>query len=48
LASQPVRQSRNRRKLLLGAMVSLLGISVLTLGVVALTSLLTVRSRLQR
>ena len=48
LASQPVRQSRNRRKLLLGAMVSLLAISILTLGVVALTSLLTVRSRLQR
>jgi biotin carboxyl carrier protein len=45
LASQPVRQSRNRRKLLLGAMVSLLAISILTLGVVALTSLLTVRSR---
>ena len=45
LCSQPVRQSRNRRKLVLGVMVSILAISILTLGVVLLTSLMTVRSR---
>ena len=45
LFSQPVRKSRNRRKLLLGGLVSILTISILMLGVVVLTSVLTVRSR---
>jgi len=45
LFSQPVRKTRNRRKLLLGGLVSILAISILMLGVVVLTSVLTVRSR---
>src|SRR5437868_5625707 len=46
LRSQPLHQSgRKRRKLFLGAMVSLLAASIIMLAVVVLTSLLTVHSR---
>jgi len=45
LCSQPARQSRTRRKLVLGAMLTILVVSILLLGVVVLTAVLTVRSR---
>ena len=46
ISSQPLHRSgRKRRKLLFGALVSLLALSILMLIAVVLTSLLTVRSR---